>query len=383
MKSREDVYQRLRGEIDKMPIAYPKARSGSELRLLRHLFTPEEAEVAVHLNILPETVSRIRTRLRKNGIDMSAEKIENMLDGLVEKGAILTDRFAERRKGKRKRYSLVQIVIGMFEFQVDRITGGFARDFNEYFDDPLHKSALEMNTWQMRTIPIGTSLSPDMRVADYNNIRKYVSNLEDDISVMNCVCRQSSDVIGKPCTHSDLRETCLMFHDAARLMRGRGIGRWISREETHALLDRAEKEGFILQPENCREPSFLCVCCRDCCHDLKLLRLHPRPSEYVHAPYRAQVDASKCTGCKKCFGACPMEAISMHDKTAVVNPDRCIGCGVCSAVCAYQAHSMIHTGRTYIPPKTSEAMYQKIMIERFGFTGTMKAVARVFTGRKA
>ncbi len=383
MQHHEDVYQRLRREIDKMPIAYPSARSGVELRLLRHLFTPEEAEVAVHLNILPESVSRIRARLGKNGIDITEEKLERMLDGLVNKGAILTDQFAEKRRGKKKRFSLVQIVIGMFEFQVDRITGEFSRDFNEYFDDSLHRPALEMSTWQMRTIPIGTSLSPGTRVADYDNIRKYVSNLKDGICVMNCVCRQSTDVIGKPCTHSDLLESCLTFHDAARLMRGKGIGRWITREETLALLDRAEKEGFILQPENSREPSFMCMCCRDCCHDLKLLRLHPRPSEYIHARYRAQVDASRCKGCKKCIAACAMEAISMHDRTAVVNPDSCIGCGVCSTACTHHAHSMIRTERNYVPPKTSDAMYQKIMVERFGFMGTMKAVARVLTGGKA
>jgi Fe-S-cluster-containing hydrogenase component 2 len=80
---------------------------------------------------------------------------------------------------------------------------------------------------------------------------------------------------------------------------------------------------------------------------------------------------------------CGMEAISMKDKTAVVNLDRCIGCGVCFAICPNDAHRLDKKEKSHVPPKNQDAMYQKIMVERYGMLNTMKTVSRVLTGRKA
>ena len=40
-----EVYEKLQQHLDKMPIGFPSSQSGSGLRLLKHLFTPEEAAV--------------------------------------------------------------------------------------------------------------------------------------------------------------------------------------------------------------------------------------------------------------------------------------------------------------------------------------------------
>ncbi|HNU92964.1 MAG TPA: hypothetical protein PKO25_13915, partial [Spirochaetota bacterium] len=61
----EDVYIRLRGAIDRMPIGYPATESGVEIKLLKKLFTPIEARIALALGMLPEPVSRIHRRLKK------------------------------------------------------------------------------------------------------------------------------------------------------------------------------------------------------------------------------------------------------------------------------------------------------------------------------
>jgi electron transport complex protein RnfB len=44
-----DVYRKLQEHLDKMPIGFPKADSGSDIRVLKHLFTPEEAKLALFL----------------------------------------------------------------------------------------------------------------------------------------------------------------------------------------------------------------------------------------------------------------------------------------------------------------------------------------------
>ena len=148
-------------------------------------------------------------------------------------------------------------------------------------------------------------------------------------------------------------------------------------------MNRAEEAGFILQPQNSREPSFICCCCVDCCHALKIWKMHPRPADLLISNYYTTIDPSKCKGCKKCIDRCGIEAISLKDKIAVVNLDRCIGCGVCFAVCKNDAHRLQKKEKLYVPPKHQDAMYQKIMVERYGLLSTVKTVTRVLSGRKA
>ena len=59
-------------------------------------------------------------------------------------------------------------------------------------------------------------------------------------------------------------------------------------------------------------------------------------------PEVANVIASRCNACTKCFQDCPYEAISMipradgsthYDIQAHVNPDKCVGCGICAGSC--------------------------------------------------
>jgi uncharacterized protein len=45
----------------------------------------------------------------------------------------------------------------------------------------------------------------------------------------------------------------------------------------------------------------------------------------------------KCVGCRQCERCCPVHAITMKDKKAVIDPAVCIGCGQCVAACNYGA----------------------------------------------
>ncbi|MFX1557631.1 MAG: hypothetical protein ACFFC9_10290, partial [Promethearchaeota archaeon] len=44
-----DIYRKLQQHLDKLPIGFPTTKSGSDIRLLQYLFTPEEAEIAILL----------------------------------------------------------------------------------------------------------------------------------------------------------------------------------------------------------------------------------------------------------------------------------------------------------------------------------------------
>ncbi|MBI4830651.1 MAG: 4Fe-4S ferredoxin, partial [Candidatus Lindowbacteria bacterium] len=58
----ENVYHRLREYLDKMPNGYPATDSGVEIRILKKLFSPEDAEFVMRLQDKPETIPDIAKR---------------------------------------------------------------------------------------------------------------------------------------------------------------------------------------------------------------------------------------------------------------------------------------------------------------------------------
>ncbi|MHA2340110.1 MAG: hypothetical protein ACXACX_22650 [Candidatus Hodarchaeales archaeon] len=44
--SNESAYRELQQHLDTFPVGFPATKSGVEIRLLKNLFTPEEARIA-------------------------------------------------------------------------------------------------------------------------------------------------------------------------------------------------------------------------------------------------------------------------------------------------------------------------------------------------
>ena len=379
MKTERDVYRELQKHLDNMPVGFPATKSGVEIRLLKHLFTPEEAETALNISALPESLERIHRRVKKSG--MSKENLEQILDRLVEKGAIMGGKsLAKGRKGKY--YSKAQLAIGMFEFQVDRLTKEFAKDFEHYLDQGFAEELHTKKTSQMRTIPINKSISPEHHVGTYDDARQIVMKSGGPFAVINCICRQSKDLLEEPCKLSDIRETCIILKDFAQVFIDSGIGRELTGEQTLGLLERAEEVGMVLQPENNQNPIFICCCCGCCCAVLTSAKKLPHPAEYFHTNFYVQTDPELCNGCETCLGRCPMDARSMVDDIATVDLDRCIGCGLCVTTCEQNAIELKKKEKETVPPKDHDSLYKKIMMEKLGPWGTLKMMGESIIGMK-
>ena len=50
MTTANQTYRDLQKHLDELPIGFPPTESGVEIRILKHLFTPEEAEIAKLVN---------------------------------------------------------------------------------------------------------------------------------------------------------------------------------------------------------------------------------------------------------------------------------------------------------------------------------------------
>jgi Pyruvate/2-oxoacid:ferredoxin oxidoreductase delta subunit len=366
-----DVYRKLQKHIDKMPVGFPATESGVEIRILKRLFTPEEAQIALALSAIPESVERIHHRLKEKGIDL--EELAEKLQRMAEKGAIT---------GANKRYSKAMLAIGMYEYQVDRITGEMQRDFRRYMEEGFAEAVHSRKTSQMRTIPINEEVIFERRVSPFDSVKELIKDSEGPFAARNCVCRQGMDALEQSCKQTDMRRVCLMLKSTAKASIAEGVAEPLTREETFKLLDKAEDVGMILQPENTQDPNYICLCCGCCCGVLVSAKLFPKPAEYFHNNYYAVVDPELCTACETCADRCQMEAIGLTNGHSEVDLDRCIGCGLCVAPCPSDAITLKRKKKETVPPGTRKLLYQQIIKERFGVLGTLKIAGKAILGMK-
>lgn len=83
-KNVTDVYERLAKHLDNLPASYPATDSGVELRILKRLFTSEEAEAALALTMFPESADEIAKRLGRD-----EREIEKLYYNMSKRGLIL------------------------------------------------------------------------------------------------------------------------------------------------------------------------------------------------------------------------------------------------------------------------------------------------------
>jgi Na+-translocating ferredoxin:NAD+ oxidoreductase subunit B len=366
------IYLELQRELDRMPVGFPATSSGVEIRILRQLFSPEEARITLCLSMRPEPVGPIHRRL---GGEVTIEALTSALESMAFRGLIQID-----KSGREHRYGRLPFVVGIYEGQVDRMTPELARDLVEYFESGLGQAVRPKTTPQLRTVPVNQPVAVERGIARYDDIRELVRESHGPFGVMNCICRQAKDLAGEPCRQTAVRENCLTIGSAAVLMHEHGQARLILRERMLELLDEADREGLVLQPQNTRKPQFICLCCGCCCVALGAAKQLPRPVEFFAANFFAEVNGGECQACGTCLERCQMNAISLPAGVAVVDLDRCMGCGLCLSTCTTGALTLRAKDRTTEPPKNTSALYSKIYRERYGTAGFAKAAAKLLAG---
>jgi ferredoxin len=370
----DSLYRKLQQNLDRMPVPFPATESGVEIRILERLFTPEEAEVALALSMIPEPPAAIRRRL---GSGWTLGRLEPLLEQMREKGVIESNRV----RGAR-RYGKSMLAVGIYERQLMHLTPELQRDVEQYYDEAFGAGFHSGRTPQLRTVPVRIDLTPERPVGNYDDIRSFVRETKGPFAVMDCICRKGRDLTGEPCRQTALRSTCLTFGSAARGMVESGAARYIEREQTLEILDRADDEGLVLQPQNTGKPWFVCCCCGCCCGVLRSAKQLAEPAAYFSTNFVARVDAEHCAGCAVCEDRCQMDAVSIVDGESRVDLARCIGCGLCVTSCATGAMRLVAKSDPKIPPANAPRLYLKLYRERFGAYETALAIGKAVLRRQ-
>ncbi len=347
-----DVYMELGKHLDKLPAGFPSTESGVELRILKRLFTPEEANIALGLNMIPEPVSVIAERMGRNEDELAPQ-----LRAMSEKGLVF-----RASKGGKPSYMATQFVIGIWEYHVNDLNKELIEDVNEYLPIYMQKSWVKHETKQLRVIPVSTRITAGMTILPYEVAEEIIRG-QKKIVISDCICRKEHAIMGKGC--GNLLEACLSFGTGAFYYEENGLGRAIDQEEALGILNMGREAGLVLQPGNSRRPTNICMCCGCCCQVLKNLKTLESPALAVHSNYYAGVDEAACIGCEACVDRCHMDAVSMQ-QTAVVDPKRCIGCGVCVSECPTGAmrFEQKDPANRYVPPANVYETYIRMARER-------------------
>ncbi|MCP3944414.1 MAG: 4Fe-4S dicluster domain-containing protein [Desulfobacteraceae bacterium] len=350
----EDVYKKLAVHLDNTPGGYPASESGVELRILKQLFTPKEAELDLSLVMMPESVDTIAQRA-----DKSPEQILPILIEMGQKGLII-----HLNRDGQDSFMLAQFVVGIWEYQVNRLTPELIADFNEYVPD-LIKTMDKTKTQQLRVVPVTQSVTTELNIMDHEHLEALIKT-QSKILIAPCICRKEHTMINEGC--GKMEEACLIFGGGAFIYESRGIGRTISQEEAIEIVKKGISQGLVAQPSNSIKPINICLCCDCCCQILSNIKKTSAPARIVNSNYQATVDQELCTGCQVCEDICPMDAIQMDEENilAKTDTDRCIGCGLCVTVCEFDAMALKNkeNEEQWEPPQTIADTYMNIAKEK-------------------
>ncbi|MFH1489600.1 MAG: 4Fe-4S binding protein [Pseudomonadota bacterium] len=349
----DELYEKLRQRLDDLATGFPSTDDRIEIKILKRLFNEEEACFFMQLSSRPESPDKVARRLNRD-----PEEVAALLEAMAAKGLVF-----RLRKEDSTRYCAVPYIVGIYEFQVQRMDREMAYDMDEYFEKALGRTLQSFKTPVMRTIPINRDIAVKWPIAPYEDALAIFEN-QEPIAIVPCICRTHMNRRDKGCGKPI--EACFMFGSHARYYVDNGMGRYIDKEEAREIFKRNEKEGLVMQPFNSQKMGGMCSCCGDCCGMLRSLKKQPHPASAVQSNYFAAVDPEECIGCEICLERCQMEAIRMVDEKAVIDLDRCIGCGLCVTTCSGEA---LHLERKsedqlYVPPKSGAETYGLIARER-------------------
>ena len=325
-----DPYEQLAARLDEIPNSFTATEEGTHLKVLKWIFTSEEAELASKMKLRGETIEELATRL-----EIPLDGLEDLLEKMDGKGQI---RAWNSSTGRR--YALLPMVVGVYDEQVYRMDKEFAQIIEDFLDTSRYDGLWGNEPALFKVIPINRAIRTDLEIYPYE-IAEQLIERSKSWGVRECICKKQQGLLGNPCKYGVSK--CIQIHPRKEnVFEETDRTESISKEEALEILREAEEAGLVHCSMNTQKDHFyICNCCTDCCQILRGLTKWEQPHAFVRSNYQTAVDVNLCTGCESCLDRCQFEALSISEEVCVVNTDRCIGCGVCSISCPEHALQLV------------------------------------------
>lgn len=312
----DHVYEELAEALNKLPNGFPRTSSNVEIRILKKIFSPEEASIASQLGRSAESAESLAQR-----IGLSTENAEEKLKNMAKRGLL----WHGKVDGKPS-FRLAPFIVGIYESQLEDMDHELAHMVEEYLASGGAVGIMKPYPPLHRVVPAQKAVKSEW-ILPYDDVKAILLSSES-FGLRDCICRVQQDHIGRRCDFP-LR-TCLFFSSAETPPHKYTI----SKEEALAALDKAEEIGLVHTVSNVMKGvGYVCNCCGCCCGILRGITDWGIENSVAYANYCAVIDRNECLNCGICRKRCQVRAISEKDGASVVNREKCIGCGLCTTGC--------------------------------------------------
>ena len=334
----EDIYRRLAARLDALPNGFPATDDGTDLALLAHLFTPEEAGLALQLSLTPHPPEEIAERSGH-----TSEELRRMLKSMAKKGLIEV-----RRTDQGLEYALMPFVVGIYEMQVWRLDENLAALVEAYFKKAFTR-VLDVEPQYHRVIPIGETIPVNIEVQPFESAAGII-NAARAWGVIDCICRKQKALIGEACGHPI--EVCMPFSDVPGAFDQSNIVRALTHDEALATLRMAAEAGLVHTVGNYQNHiGYICNCCTCGCGILRGVAELGMANVVARAPFVSTVEPDLCNSCEACVAYCQFDALTPDDQGIMsVDNRRCVGCGQCVLHCEQDALKLERRPESEIKP---------------------------------
>jgi electron transport complex protein RnfB len=345
----EQVYKKLAQVLDTLPCGYPASETGVELKILKIIFLPEDAELFCDLRLSFETAEQIAQRTGR-----SLEGLDEHLKNMWHKGQIFGVDFGEVCV-----YKMIPWVVGIFEYQLKHMTKELAQLCKDY-EEPFGRQFFTSEVPWMSVVPVEQGIDSSEVTMPFDQVSAIIEKGKS-FAVNDCVCKKEHELLGEPCDRP--MEVCLAIAPVPGVFDDHPFkARPISKQEAYDILELSEKEGMVHMVSNTEHGHhYICNCCSCCCGVLRGVNQYSG-AKGVNSNYYARIDAEECVSCGVCADErCQVFAIEEADDAYVVLEDKCIGCGLCLSTCPSDAITLVRKSAEDIvlPPVNEEEWYER------------------------
>jgi hypothetical protein len=154
-----NVFKQLQERLNYYSIGFPETATGVELKILKELFTEDEASLFLSLSHRLEKPEAVAQRINRPLPDVAEQ-----LEGMAGRGLLF-----RVKKGDSVRYAAIPFVHGLFEFQVSRLDRNLSELLEEYFQGGFLDAFNKSRGTFLRTIPVQKSLDATRNVAAFDD----------------------------------------------------------------------------------------------------------------------------------------------------------------------------------------------------------------------
>jgi ferredoxin len=339
-----EAYEELADWLASTFRGLPGIKKPEFMDLIRFLYTPEEARLALEIGPEGGTLEALAAKTGRN-----PAALKPMIASMERKGTIYTQPGSDNPTYR----PLGLEVPGLAETSAwGDVSTPFKKELMRLWDRfrPVYiNEAIAELGQHTRAWCMVSALPPDATPDD--NLYEQIKRTADAIAVTGCPCRlieQQGDH-GEAC--DCINDCCMSFGEMARWAVEQKHARPITYDEAVAILEACAEKG---QVHSGLPGAIVCNCCKHACVNLYAMKMG-KTHAYCPNHFLSVVDPDLCTTCGTCVERCPVGAVEL-DGTAVVDNGKCIGCGACAVGCEEQAIRMVRRSAEEIARLDAEFM---------------------------